>query len=192
MKKIFTSPYTYVVLVIGLIALYWKYGMAKPAYLGFTQPGENFGAVSGDGGAGTDAGNGDIPIGTPPPLGPTTVTFRDFAAMRSIGNDGKRPGEGITTAQGGQRPISDPYYNATGFLVPQGTDISAFTVGQPVRVKASTSVDTPHFSEGIFTLKAKFPAIPGVGTDQRGTWLVTDATWSNGSTGKEPGIIQQL
>lgn len=111
--------------------------------------------------------------------------------MRYIGNDGKLMGQGSTTP-GNFRRVGDPLYSATGFFIPAGNDTSAFIVGEPVKILAGTSVANPHFDEGIFTLKAIIPAIPGAGTDQRGTWLVTSSSWRDGSQGKEPGLIEQL
>jgi hypothetical protein len=124
---------------------------------------------------------------------PSQVLFVDFAAMRFLGNNGKTFGNGGTgSSRGGQRAITDPLYNTTGFVVREGVDLSRFKIGTPVRINASSTNTNPHFTEGIMEIKALIPAIPGHSTEVRGTWVVTNSTWRTGSTSNESGLLQIL
>lgn len=137
-----------------------------------------------DGRTGND--NGLTPIGTGNTgIAPVNVLFEDFAAMRFIGNDGRAP-------LLGSRKLADKLYNATGFLVKQGVNLSMFKIGEPVSVAATANNTNPHFETGIHTIKAKIPAIPGVSTQIRGTWVVTDGSWTDGASGKERGTLKAL
>ncbi len=187
MKKLFSSVWTYVVIavVIGVV-IYSRTAKADDIMPGIIPYPDGTNGNTGDGTGNTGGSTGGTTASAP-----TRLTFRDFTAMRYIGNDGKLMGQGSTTP-GNFRRVGDPLYSATGFFIPAGNDTSAFIVGEPVKILAGTSVANPHFDEGIFTLKAIIPAIPGAGTDQRGTWLVTSSSWRDGSQGKEPGLIEQL
>lgn len=161
------------------------------------------GIVPDDGLGNTGGGTTDVPGRTPvdngnglTPVGgggsssaPRLVSFEDFTAMRNIGNDGRRLVRGALSYD---RPTTDPLYNATGFMVKSGADLSRYQVGEFVRVKAAANNDNPHFDTGAMEIKALIPALPGHGTQIRGTWVVTNAGWRNGSTGPERGTLEIL
>jgi hypothetical protein len=172
----------YAVLVIAAILafVWWRKGSASTKVDGVV-PGDGStwgGGTGGDGSTGND---------TIAPNAPRTVMFEDFAAMRFIGNDGKKfAGEHIS------RKIGDPLYNATGFLVKEGVDLSRFKIGEPVRVRAAANNTDPHFDTGFMDVRAFITAIPGHSSSIRGTWVVTNAGWRTGSSGKERGTLEAL
>lgn len=183
MKKY--AAYAVVIIAAILAFVWWRKSSAPSDELSGFVPGDTTG-----GGDPIDTTGGGDPA--PNPTGPSTVMFYDFGAMRFIGNDGRAMGQSSQLGKGGARLQSDPFYNATGFLVKQGTDLGRFKTGEPVRVRASSGNTDPHFDDGIMEIRGFVPAIPGHSSSIRGTWVVTNAGWRTGGSGKERGTLEAL